>query len=84
MSIKNKLKGAALAGAAAALFTAAPVTAMAGSNGNVKCVGVNACKGLSSCKTAASSCKAQNSCKGQGFVLMSKHACEQIGGKVGN
>ncbi len=79
----NKVRGLALATAAAAMFATAPMVGHAAKHeGDVKCTGVNKCKGSSDCKTANSQCKGQNSCKGSGFVKMSKHACDAIGGKA--
>ena len=83
MSTKTKLSTIAMAAAAAALFSAAPLTAVqASSDAKVHCSGVNKCKGHNDCKTAINACKGQASCKGSGFVSMSKHACDEIGGKV--
>jgi len=82
MSVAKKLSGIALATAAAAMFAGAPLTASAGDEANVHCMGVNACKGKSSCKTASSACKGHNSCKGQGFVAVSKEVCDQLGGST--
>ena len=82
----KKTTGAALAIAAATLFATAPMSAMAaGDSGSAKvhCYGVNKCKGHNDCKTDKNACKGHASCKGQGFVGMSKHACDEIGGKVG-
>lgn len=85
MSKSLTLSGIALATVAAGLF-AMNTTAIAGmgdkSGDTVKCMGVNACKGKSDCKTAESSCNGKNSCKGHGYVEMSKHACEAVGGKA--
>ena len=84
MTTRRKFTTIAMASVAAALFSAAPVTAVqAGSDAKVHCFGVNKCKGHNDCKTATNSCKGHASCKGQGFVSMSKHACEEIGGSVG-
>jgi uncharacterized membrane protein len=84
MTTRGKLGNIAMAAAAAALFSAAPMTAVqAGSDANVHCFGVNKCKGHNDCKTATNACKGHASCKGQGFVSMSEHACEEIGGSVG-
>ena len=84
MITRRKFSALALASAAATLFTAAPVmTANAGEDSKVQCYGVNKCKGHNDCKTASNACKGHASCKGQGFVMMSKHACEEIGGSVG-
>ncbi len=83
MVTRRKLTSIALASAAATLFSVAPVSAVqAGSDANVHCYGVNSCKGHNDCKTANNACKGHASCKGQGFVKMSKHACEAIGGSV--
>lgn len=83
MKTRTRLAAAALATSAAAMFTLAPVgTAQAGSDAKVHCFGVNKCKGHNDCKTANNACKGQASCKGQGFVSMSQHACEEIGGSV--
>ena len=77
MTSRRKFTTMALATAAAAFFTAAPMTAVqAGSDANVHC------KGHNDCKSASNACKGKASCKGQGFVAMSKHACEEIGGSV--
>lgn len=83
MISKTKLTGAVLAMGAASVFALAPVvTTSAAMNHQVHCHGVNACKGKNSCKTKANDCKGHGSCKGQGFVKMSKEACDDIGGKV--
>ncbi|MBT3047087.1 MAG: hypothetical protein G8D61_16830 [gamma proteobacterium symbiont of Ctena orbiculata] len=83
MITRRKLASLALASTAATLFSVAPVaTVQAGSEANVHCYGVNKCKGHNDCKTATNACKGMASCKGQGFVSMSKHACEEIGGSV--
>lgn len=83
MTTRRTFSKIALASAAAALFSAAPITSVqASSDANVHCFGVNKCKGHNDCKTASNACKGHASCKGQGFVKMSKHACEEIGGSV--
>lgn len=83
MTTRRKFAALALATAAAAVFAAAPVTAVqAGKKGDVHCYGVNKCKGHNDCKTASNACKGHASCKGHGFVNMSKHACTEIGGSV--
>ncbi len=73
--------GAALAMAAAGV-TGISGIAVAGESGKVHCYGVNKCKGHNDCKSATNACKGMASCKGQGFVAMSRHACEAIGGKA--
>lgn len=75
-----KIRNAALASAAAALFVAGvgtPATpAQAEEAGKVKCEGVNSCKGESACKTLISDCSGHNDCKGKGFVMLSPEECE--------
>jgi hypothetical protein len=79
----TKLSGAAMAAAAAMLFsTAVTSTAVAGDEAKVHCAGVNSCKGTSECKGAKNSCKGMNSCKGQGWVSMSKAACDDAKAKA--
>lgn len=75
--------GAALAFAAAGLVsTPIVVNAAEMDNANVQCFGVNKCKGHNDCKTANNACKGHASCKGQGFLKMSGHTCDQLGGKT--
>jgi hypothetical protein len=83
MTTVKKATGLAIATMAAGMFAMAMPLAATASEGNVKCMNVNACKGHSSCQTASSACKGQNSCKGQGFVSVSAEACEQLGGEAG-
>jgi hypothetical protein len=79
----NKLSGAAMAAAAAMLFTSGFSTVtFAADAATVKCTGVNSCKGTSECKSAKNSCKGMNSCKGQGFVSMTKDACSAAQAKA--
>ena len=83
MTTRRKLTTIAMATAAATLFSGAPVmAAQTSSEDDVHCFGVNKCKGHNDCKTATNACKGHASCKGTGFVTMSKHACEEIGGSV--
>jgi hypothetical protein len=73
----KKFSSAALATAAAVLFSTAPMlTANAAEEAKVKCEGVNACKGKSACATAKNSCAGQNACKGVGYVLLPKAECD--------
>jgi heme A synthase len=82
MRLKNS--GFAAATAAAMLFSTAMVgTAVAGTDANVQCAGVNSCKGQSACKSANNACKGQNSCKGQGFMEMTKAECDAAKAKAG-
>lgn len=83
MSTRREFSRLAMATAAAAIFSAAPVASVqAGSHADVHCYGVNKCKGHNDCKTANNSCKGMASCKGHGFVTMSKKACDDIGGST--
>ena len=84
---EKALLGAAVAGILSALtmgtsFAADKMEKKAAKADDVQCAGVNACKGKSSCASANSGCAGQNSCKGQGWVKVSKEACDQLGGKV--
>jgi hypothetical protein len=75
--IKTKtLSGAAIAAAAAVLFTVAPFATATAGEAKVECHGVNACKGQSACKSASNACKGQNSCKGQGFLELTQKQCD--------
>ncbi len=85
MKVSKKTAGLGLGTAlamAAAGMTGVAGTAMASSDGKVHCYGVNKCKGHNDCKSASNACKGKASCQGQGFVVMSAHACEAIGGKA--
>ncbi|HHF7380206.1 TPA: hypothetical protein ACPSKF_000700 [Legionella anisa] len=79
---KVKLAGALLAVTAAAAFSIAPVTAIAGGSAKVMCSGINGCKGQSACKTAHNTCKGQNACKGKGVIQTTKANCLKKGGKA--
>jgi len=79
--------GVALALMAASMAVSGPVSAGTKAKAVdkvdlVHCSGVNQCKGHNDCKTSSNSCKGQGSCKGMGFVVASKAACGNIGGKV--
>lgn len=77
------LAAAAATAAFALLATGAPLLASAGSDGQVKCAGLNECKGHSECQTATSECKGLNHCKGEGWVTKSSaEECTAAGGKV--
>ena len=78
----TKISGAALATAAALLFSTAAITTAHAEEAKVQCMGVNACKGQSACKGAHNSCKGQNACKGQGFVEMTKKECTAAKAKM--
>lgn len=80
--MNKKLSGAALATAAALMFSTAPLSVASADEAKVKCEGVNACKGSSACKTANSACKGQNSCKGHGYVEMTKAECDAAKAKT--
>ena len=79
----NKLSSAAMAAAAAMLFTSVvPTATFAADAATVHCAGVNSCKGTSECKSAKNSCKGMNSCKGQGWTSMSKADCKDAKAKA--
>ena len=82
MISRRKFTATTLASIAGSMFASAPVLAGSGQEAEVKCFGVNKCKGHNDCKTASNACKGHASCKGHGFIKMSKHACEEIGGSV--
>ena len=82
MNQSRKLSGAAIATAAALLFSSMPTTASAADEAKVKCEGVNSCKGQTACATAQNSCQGQNSCKGQGYLMLSKADCDAAKEKV--
>jgi hypothetical protein len=75
MDYRKNFSNAALATAAAMLFSTAPLVTHAADAAKTRCDGGNACKGKSECSTATSSCSGQNSCKGKGFVTLSKSDC---------
>jgi hypothetical protein len=67
-----------MATAAAALFLAGPVSALAADDAaKVKCEGANACKGKTACKSEANACAGKNACKGKGFTMVSEAECEE-------
>lgn len=74
--------GAAIATAAALLFSTLSVSTASAAEAKVQCMGVNSCKGQSACKTANSSCKGMNSCKGQGFLEMTQKECDAAKAKA--
>lgn len=77
--INNRtFSGAALATAAALVFSSAPLmVANAADEAKVKCEGANACKGKSACSTAKNDCAGMNGCKGQGYVMLPKAECDK-------
>jgi uncharacterized membrane protein len=80
--MKNPITGAAIATAAALLFSTVAAPAASAEDAKIKCEGVNSCKGTSACATAHNSCQGQNKCKGQGFLLMSKADCDAAKAKL--
>jgi len=72
----TKVSSAAMAAAAAMLFSSVvPTASFAADEATVHCSGVNSCKGMSECKSAKNSCKGMNSCKGTGWTSMTKADC---------
>lgn len=88
MNVLKTTSGLALAIAAASLMgCSAQADSMKMSSAaaeTVHCYGVNKCAGHNDCKTANNACKGHGSCKGKGFVVMSEHACKNVGGTVGS
>src|SRR5579863_2091125 len=74
--MSKSTSGAAIAAAAALLFSVASISTVFADEATVHCNGVNSCKGQSSCKSASNSCKGQNSCKGKGFKEMTQKDCD--------
>ena len=76
----RRTTGAALATAAAMLFSSVGISASHAEDAKIHCMGVNGCKCQSACKTAANACKGQNACKGTGFTETTKADCEKVEG----
>jgi hypothetical protein len=76
MQMSKSVSGAAIATAAAFLFSVGSFTTASADEAKVHCDGVNSCNGQSSCKSAKNSCKGQNSCKGRGFKEMTQKDCD--------
>ena len=87
MKLSTTVKGAMIASAVAAMFSACATT-QAGksdsmSGAMVKCGGVNSCKGQGNCKAVSNSCKGQNGCKGQGWIPTgTEKDCTDKGGNI--
>jgi hypothetical protein len=82
MTISVKASGAALATAAALLFSTAAISTASAEDAKIQCQGVNGCKGQSACKTADHGCKGQNSCKGKGFLELTQKECDAAKAKM--
>ena len=78
----NKATRAAIATAAALLFSNMAVAPASAADAKVKCEGVNACKGQSACSTASNACQGQNKCKGEGYLLLSQAECDAAKAKM--
>jgi hypothetical protein len=78
----NKATRAAIATAAALLFTNMAVAPASAAEAKVKCEGVNSCKGTSACGTASNACQGQNSCKGKGYLLLTQAECDAAKAKM--
>jgi hypothetical protein len=76
MPMSKSVSSAAIATAAALLFSTVTATTAFADEAKIHCDGVNSCKGQSSCKSAKNSCKGRNSCKGQGFKEMTQKECD--------
>lgn len=82
MSNTIRSKSAALATAAALLFSSLPLAAVHAEDAKIKCVGANSCKGKSACATAKNSCQGQNSCKGVGYLSLTQAECDAAKAKM--
>jgi hypothetical protein len=82
MTIATKVSGAAIATAAAMLFSTVAVSTASAEDAKIQCHGVNGCKGQSACKTAENSCKGQNTCKGHGFLELTQKDCDAAKAKM--
>lgn len=82
MAIANKVSGAAIATAAALLFSTVAVGTASAEDAKIQCQGVNGCKGQSACKSGDHSCKGMNSCKGQGFLELTQKDCDAAKAKM--
>jgi len=74
--MKTPVTGAAIAAAAALLFSTVAAPTAHAEDAKIKCEGVNSCKGTSACATAKNGCAGQNQCKGTGFLMLSKAECD--------
>ena len=82
MKHSTKASGAAIATAAALLFSTLAVDTAAAAEAKMHCMGVNSCKGQSACKTASNECRGMNTCKGQGFKEMTQKECDAAKAKM--
>ncbi|HQR70736.1 MAG TPA: hypothetical protein PLE54_09040 [Burkholderiaceae bacterium] len=80
--ITRRTTGAAIATAAALLFSTVAINTASAEDAKVQCMGVNGCKGQSACKTANNACKGQNSCKGMGFLELTQKDCDAAKAKA--
>jgi hypothetical protein len=78
----NKATRAAIATAAALLFSNMAVVPAQAADAKVKCEGVNSCKGTSACSTANNACQGQNKCKGHGYLLLTQAECDAAKAKM--
>lgn len=78
----NKATRAAIATAAALLFTNLAVAPASAAEAKVKCEGVNSCKGKSACGTASNACQGHNECKGKGHLMLTQAECDAAKAKM--
>jgi hypothetical protein len=72
----RRVSPAALAAAAAVMFSSGVISTALAEEGTVKCEGVNSCKGTSACASAEHACKGMNSCAGHGWLEMTQADCD--------
>ena len=86
--LKDTVRGALVASAVAALFSAGAKAddhgnKKAGAKDPVRCAGINGCKGQGKCAGAGNGCAGQNGCKGKGWIpVKDEKTCTSKGGTV--
>lgn len=78
----NKATRAAIATAAALLFSNLAIAPASAADAKVKCQGVNACKGQSACGGASNACQGHNKCKGEGYLMLTQAECDAAKAKM--
>ena len=81
MEVKKSKKNALIAASVAGLLAVSGLSmAKVAFADDVSCSGVNACSGKGQCGGKDHACGGKNSCKGKGVVMVSKAACDALGG----
>ena len=83
MELKKNKKSALIAASVAGLLAVSGLSlAKPAFAEDVACSGVNACSGKGQCGGKDHACGGKNACKGKGVVMVSKAACDALGGAV--